>query len=82
MDLAVRYAKLNGLGEKELAVINYIRLKKKVYLPFELVGSNGRSHTECYEEINCKSQIEWGFMNEISGNISKGQKRIWTNFLH
>jgi len=57
IDLAVRYAQLNGLGEKELLVINYDYLKKKVYLPFKLVGSDGRSYIECYIDINSTSQI-------------------------
>ena len=43
MDLAIRYVKVNGLGEKELIAMNFVRLVKKSYLPFELVGNDGKS---------------------------------------
>ena len=81
IDLAVRYVKLKGFGEKELIAINYVRMKKRVHLPFKSVGSEGRSQTECYIDVNSKSQIQWGFLSEISGEISRSQKRIWTEFL-
>ena len=76
MDLAVRYVKLKGFGEKELTAINYVHMKKRVHLLFELVESEGRSQIECYIDVNSKSQIQWGFLSEISEEISRSQKRI------
>ena len=81
MDLAVKYAELKGYGERELTAINYVRLKKKLYLPFELVGTEGRAQTECYLNIDSSSQIMWGFLEGIQGNITRYQKRIWEEFI-
>ena len=46
------------LNKEILAPINYIRLRKKVYLPCELVGLEGNIKTKAFDEINECSLIK------------------------
>ena len=41
MEYAIEYIRSIGRKEDELQQINFIRLKKQIYLPFELVRING-----------------------------------------
>ena len=56
-------------------------MKKEVYLPYELIGANGRTVTEVYYDIQKKSQIWWGFYSHVNEKINKSQGMIWNNFI-
>ena len=58
MDLAVQYAQRYNLSNNDLQDINFMRKKKRVFLPVELVSESGRYQTACYSDILSKSQIE------------------------
>jgi len=47
MDLAIEYVQSNRLSEKIIALINHVRLYKKIILPCELVGLIGDKATKC-----------------------------------
>ena len=61
MQLVVEYIKQNKLKSEIFDQINYVRLYEKAILPVELIGSNRRIVTECFEEIENKSMLEWVF---------------------
>ena len=42
-----------------------------MYLPFELVGEEGRFQTECYVDMNSPSQLKWDFLLPIIENSTK-----------
>ena len=81
MEYAVEYIKSSGRKNEELWQINFVRLKKQIYLPFELVGITGRSPTQVYYNLNKISQVQWRFMKLIEEEINESQKRIWKQFL-
>ena len=58
MELVIKYVECQNLKKEILAPINQIRIWKKVYLPYELVGLNGKEQTRAFREINEKSSIE------------------------
>ena len=39
--------------------LNYVRMKKEVVIPFEVVEFEGNSRTSCCSNINEKSSISW-----------------------
>ena len=57
MSLAAKYVCKEQLKEEILAPINHMRLWKKVYLPCELVGVDGKSKMKAFEEMNECSSI-------------------------
>ena len=59
MDYAKQYCDLNKINNKEMAKINQIRLYKKVYLLYELVGMTGCKMLEYYYNINKQNLIRW-----------------------
>ena len=61
MQLVVEYIQQNKLKLEIFDQINYVRLYKKVILPVELIGSNGRIVTEYFKEIENKSMLKWVF---------------------
>ena len=61
MQLAVEYIQQNKLKLEIFDQINHIWLYKKAILPVELIESNGRIVTECFEAIENKSMLKWVF---------------------
>ena len=61
--------------------INYARMKKKVLLPFELVGFEGKHQTECCVNEYATSSIDWNFQKVTETPITYRQKRIWKEFI-
>ena len=55
IDIVIRYIQIKQLNKKVLQDINFVRKKKKLYLPYELVGMNGKTPTECYNNMHEKS---------------------------
>jgi len=71
MDIAQRYARIKQLNVKEMRNINFVRIKKKLLLPCELVGMSGKKPTEYYDNINEVSQIDWGFFPDVEDKITR-----------
>ena len=61
MDYAVEYARCQDLKIHVLAPINHVRTSKRMHLPCELFGLNGRVQTKEYRNTNDKSTIVWNF---------------------
>ena len=55
MDYAVEHARCHELNMSVLAPINHARILKRMHLPCELIGLNGRVHAKEYDKINDKS---------------------------
>ena len=66
---------------KIMKIINFIRLKKELYYPCELVGMQGKTVTEAYENINAKSQLRWDHFNPITEQITPQQQKVQKIFL-
>jgi len=81
MSYAMEYVEQKNLEEEVLYQINYVRLKKQVLLPFELVGFKGKRQTSCYRNILESSPIKWMMCKNINEGISICQKRLWEEFL-
>ena len=81
MDYAVEHARCHELNMSVLAPINHVRILKRMYLPCELIGLNGRVHTKEYDNINDKITIIWSFDFDKVPPPSKKSKRIWINFI-
>ena len=48
MQYAIEYVDIKKKNQNELWQINYVRLKKGILLPCELVRTKGKLQTECY----------------------------------
>ena len=59
MDYALEYVQVKNLKQQVLDHLNFVRLKKQLVLPFELVGTEGIRPTEYYRDINKQSQLKW-----------------------
>ena len=59
MEYALEYVEVRNRKRAELRQINYVRLKKGILLPCEVVGSAGKIQTSCYRNIFKMSQINW-----------------------
>ena len=58
LDLVLEYTIEIKDRNKILNEINQVRLYKKVYLPFKLLGMKGKQKTKCFEYIEEKSQYQ------------------------
>ena len=76
MVYAIDYVQEKALPKIVLKQINFVQMKKEVYLLYELIGANGRTVTEVYYDIQMKSQIRWGFYSHINEKINKSQGMI------
>ena len=81
MEYAIQYVESNKLPKQMLYQINFVRLKKAVILPAELVGFQGRKQTSCYRNLHESSSINWRITKEINESISCKQRKIWKEFL-
>ena len=81
MQYAIEYVEQAKLNKDILKQINYVRLKKGVLLPVELVGEKGRKQTICYSDINERSSIDWDFNKVVDTEINAKQNREWTKFI-
>ena len=52
------YRKETNLGINALKLINHVRLYKRVFLPFELVGQSGKDQTDAFRNNLEISQIK------------------------
>ena len=61
--------------------INHVRMYKQAWLPFELIGYNGRRRTRCFTIYDEKIPIDWWFTQR---NVTKPDAtcfKVWCNFL-
>ena len=56
MEYTCKYAKIEKIAIKELRIINYMRLFKRVFILLLLLGPIGRNETDAYtyEEVKCQ----------------------------
>ena len=81
MEYAIEYVNLYDKKQDDLWNINYVRMKKGVYLPCELVGANGKQQTSCYSIITEQSPIQWDFNKVLQSEVTKGQRKTWEDFI-
>ena len=81
MEYALEYVEVRNRKRVELRQINYVRLKKGILLPCEVVRSTGKMQTSCYRNIFEMSPINWKLDKTLNKQITRGQKTIWENFL-
>ena len=65
IDVAFECVRIKKLEKRVLMNINFVRLKKKLLLPCELVGMNGKRLAEYYVHLKESSQLDWGFFPKI-----------------
>ena len=81
MQYAIEYIDSQNKKKQDLWNINYVRLKKGLLLPCEVVGAKGKLQTSCYLKIEEQSPMQWNFHKNLNSNITKGQKRTWEEFI-
>ena len=81
MEYAMEYAQQMNCDKNIMYQINFVRMKKGIVFPFEVVGFDGDVRTACYSNINERSPIEWTMGKTIAEDISKKQIQIWDGFL-
>jgi len=57
MDYAVEYTKRENTADGEKEAINYVRIYKKMILPFEVVGFRGGQENKEYRNVFEKSSV-------------------------
>ena len=58
MEYVIEYVEQRKVNKAVLKHINYVRLKKGILLPYEVVGASGKTRTECYNNIHAMSSIK------------------------
>ena len=81
MQYAIEYVNKTNKKVETLKHINYVQLKKGILLPCEVVGAKGKINTECYNNINEKSPIQWNFKKIMTTPISRYQENTWKEFM-
>ena len=81
IDFAFEYVKENTNAEKLCKKINHVRMCKQVWLPFELVGLNGRGRTGCFTLEDEKIPINWWFVKKDVEKLNKNCFKEWCDFL-
>ena len=81
MEYALTYADKVMNDKSVLEHINHVRLYKKVFLPFELVGSSGRDETQAFQEDESMSQVKWTFYRHEVDKLNKTSFKIWRPFI-
>ena len=76
MEHAFQHAEQTNQNRNILKQINFVRMKKRIFLRCELVGSNGRSPTCCDRDIEMNSQIEWRFLRPMNKNKHPTKKNM------
>ena len=67
----VEYVEIEKKDLKILRQINYVRMKKGILLPCEVMGARGQMKTHCYDNIKAMSPIRWSFHKKLDTNIDK-----------
>ena len=78
MNAAWQYCQGQKQWKVWMSQINKVRLNKKVYLPFELVGVDNGKPTNAYYNLSEESAIQWSFMMERENTkITNVEYKIW-----
>ena len=80
MAYAREYAKEEQLNSKTVMSLNHVRLYKRIFLPCELIGQNGKEQTSAYRNDNEKGQIKWTFYYYDVELPSRQAFRQWNKF--
>ena len=81
MQYAIEYVNSTNKKDEVLKHINYVRLKKRVLFPCEVIGANRKMTSECYMNIEQKSLIRWNFGKKMNAPVNRIQKILWDEFL-
>ena len=81
MQYAIEYVENINKNSEVLKQINYVRLKKGVLLPCEVMGANGKMRTECCNNIEKLGPIKWDFEKIINAPVNSKQTKIWNEFI-
>ena len=81
MDYAQQYIQQNQVNEMSIAAINQVRIFKRMYLPCELIGLNGKFLTKEARVEEEKSSILWMIEFEEVPKPSKKSFTAWNNFV-
>ena len=76
MDYAIQYVKEKDRNCEILVPINHMRLRKRMYLPYELISKNSESKTKEYREEIEYSYMRWKFKIEEVPNLLAKTKKI------
>ena len=80
MSCAREYVKCGEKKTETSRLLNHVRTHKKVCLPCELVGQQGKEQTEACRENLKKSQIKWTFYHHEVSIPSKKVFKQWKEF--
>ena len=81
MECAIDYLQNKKDKVKLLTKINEVRKCMGVLLPYELVGENGRSLTNCGKMIEEKSSLRWKKWIISRKAPIKASKKAWDDFI-
>ena len=81
MDWVKEYVKNEKIPSDKIAKINYIWIYKKIYLPCELVGSDGLKETNCKKYPFEKSCIRWKINFIKVRKLSKKTIEEWQQYV-
>ena len=71
MQHAIDYVHQTHKAIEALKHINFVRLKKNTWLPYELVGCTGIEQTSCYINKQEKSSLQWQFVEDINELVTR-----------
>ena len=74
IEYALEYVIIMQCNQDVLYQLKYVRMKKEVVYPFELVGFKGNQRTSCYTNINEKEPVRWKIEKNIKTELVKNQK--------
>ena len=81
MQYAREYTSKSSNETIVLKLINHVRLYKRVFLPFELIGNSGKEQTEAYRIQEKQSQIKQTFYHHNVDKPTQKAFKVWTQFI-
>jgi len=80
MEYALEYVKSINCDRDVIWNLNYVRMKKEIVFPFELLGLNGDRKTSCFQNIEEKGPVKWNIKKRLETKITNRQKEMWNGF--
>ena len=81
MNLAIEFVNNRKYDKNILALINQMRLAKRIYLPFELVGLEGTHEIKEFYKVSKISCVIWKFNIDKVPSPSNKTKTIQKEFI-
>ena len=81
MQCAVEYDHQTHQATETLKHINFVHLKKNMWLLCKLVGCKGRAQTSCCVNMQENSSLQWQFMQDITELVTRKKMHMWNDFL-